>query len=282
MVLNGWYMLMTRRSMQFWLKVIGRQWLIILNIVFLISRNGQLKMTWNLILIKQKLYTWSLPLEILHLCHKCCRLSRWTNNQGKDLGVILDSGLDMQYHVGNKSKSAAMGLHNIGKIRKYLDRGTTEKRVHAFITCHLDNNNVVWHSRYAFEENAIHPTLCCKTNNNQKEKILPNISNSTRTSLAIHKSRIKFKLLTMVFKCIQGSAPVYLQEIIKSYKPKCNLRSNSQNLINQMRVRTKLFGDRAFAKAAPELRNSLPQFLRDITSLDQFKSRLKTFFFLND
>ena len=65
----------------------------------------------------------------------------------------------------------------------------------------------------------------------------------------------------MVFRCIQGSAPVYLQEIIQSYKPKRNVRSNSQNLLNQMRVRTiKLFGDRAFAKAAPELWNSLPQF----------------------
>ena len=86
----------------------------------------------------------------------------------------------------------------------------------------------------------------------------------------------------MVFRCIQGSAPAYLQEIIQSYKPKRNLRSNSQSLLNQMRVRTKLFGDRAFAKAAPELWNSLPQSLRDITSLDQLKSRLKTFLALND
>ena len=86
----------------------------------------------------------------------------------------------------------------------------------------------------------------------------------------------------MVFRCIQGSAPVYLQEIMQSYKPKRNLRSNSQNLLTQMRVRTKLFGDITFAKAAPELWNSLPQSLRDITSLDQFKSRLTTFLFLND
>ena len=86
----------------------------------------------------------------------------------------------------------------------------------------------------------------------------------------------------MVFRCIQGSAPLYLQEILQSYKPKRNLRSNSQNLLHQMRVRTKLFGDRAFSKAAPELWNSLPQSLRDITYLDQFKSRLKTFLFLND
>ena len=40
--------------------------------------------------------------------------------------------------------------------------------------------------------------------------------------------------------------------------------------------------DLSQAKAAPELWNSLPQSLRDITSLDQFKSRLKTFLFLND
>ena len=85
----------------------------------------------------------------------------------------------------------------------------------------------------------------------------------------------------MVFRCIQGSAAVYLQEILQPYKPKRNLRSNSHNLLNQMRVRTKLFGDNVFAKAAPELWNSLPQSLRGITSLDQFKSRFKTFVFLN-
>ena len=69
-----------------------------------------------------------------------------------------------------------------------------------------------------------------------------------------------------------NNATVYLQEIIQSYKPMRNLHSTSQNLLNQMmRVRTKLFGDRAFDKAAPELWDSLPQCLWDITSLDQFK-----------
>ena len=32
-------------------------------------------------------------------------------------------------------------MNKIGKILKYLDRGTQKKIVHAFITCHLDNNN---------------------------------------------------------------------------------------------------------------------------------------------
>ena len=203
--------------------------------------------------------------------------------RARDLGVILDSGLDMQYHVRNKCKSAAMGLHKIGKIRKYLDRGTTEKLVHAFITCHLDNNNGLLYGipdtllrRMQYIQNSAARLITKKRKFDSISPILQELH-----WLPI-KSRIKFKLLTMVFRCIQGSAPVYLQEIIQSYKPKRNLRSNSQNLLNQTRVRTKLFGDRAFAKAAPELWNSLPQSLRDITSLDQFKSRLKTFLFLND
>ena len=174
-----------------------------------------------------------------------------------------------------------MGLHKIGKIRKYLDRGTTEKIVHAFITCHLDSNNGLLYGipdtllrRMQYIQNSAASLI---TKKRKFDSIYPILHE-------LHWLPIKsrFKLLTMVSRCIQGSAPVYLQEIIQSYKPKRNLRSNSQNLLNQMRVRTKLLGDRAFAKAAPELWNSLPQSLRDITSLDQFKSRLKTFLFLND
>ena len=190
----------------------------------------------------------------------------------------------MQYHVGNKCKSAAMGHHKIGNIRKYLDTGTTEKLVHAFITCHLDNNNNgllygipdMLLRRMQYIQNSAARLI---TTQRKFDSISPILQELHWLPII---SRIKFKLLTMVFRCIQGSAPVYLQEIIQSYKPKRNLRSNSQNLLNQMRVRTKLFGDRAFAKAAPELWISLPQSLRDITSLDQFKSRLKTFLFLND
>ena len=151
------------------------------------------------------------------------------------------------------------------------------------ITCHLDNNNGLLYGtpdtllrRMQYIQNSPARLITKKRKFDSISPILQELH-----WLPI-KSRIKFKLLTMVFRCIQGSAPVYLQEIMQSYKPKRNLRSNSQTLLNQMRVRTRLFGDRAFAKAAPELWNSLPQSLRDITSLDQFKSRLKTFLFLND
>ena len=189
----------------------------------------------------------------------------------------------MQYHVNNICKSASLGLYKIGKVRKFLDKKTTEMLVHAFITCHLDNNNGLLYGvpetllrRMQYIQNSAARLIPCKRKFDSISPILQELH-----WLPV-KSRIKFKLLTLVFKCLQGSAPVYLQELIQRYKPTRSLRSDSQNLLVQMRVRTKMFGDRAFARAAPELWNSLPQSLRDINSLEQFKSNLKTFLFSNE
>ena len=149
---------------------------------------------------------------------------------------ILDSGLDMQYHVGNKCKSTAMGLH---KIRKYLDRGTTAwKLVHAFITCHLDNNNGLLYGipdtllrRMQYIQNSAARLITKKRKFDPISPILQDLH-----WLPI-KSRIKFKLLTMVFRCIQRSAPVYLQEIIQSYKITCSIIWRHQQFCLKGRVR---------------------------------------------
>ena len=95
------------------------------------------------------------------------------------------------------------------------------------------------------------------------------------------RARIKFKVLTLVFKCLYGNAPAYLSELIKPYQPGRNLRSQSKNLLSEIRVKSKTFGDRAFEKMAPTLWNKLPQNIRHITDFDKFKSMLKTHLFDN-
>ena len=42
-------------------------------------------------------------------------------------------------------------------------------------------------------------------------------------------------------------------------------------------TRLKTYGDRAFSAAAPRLWNQLPPELRSVTSVDQFRSQLKTY-----
>ena len=85
--------------------------------------------------------------------------------------------------------------------------------------------------------------------------------------------------------CVQstaqhGKAPSYLQELITPYKLNRALRSeNSMFLHLPNDVRTKSYGERRFDKAAPTFWNSLPLSLWNVTSLDVFKTELKTHFF---
>ena len=57
----------------------------------------------------------------------------------KNLGVSLDAKLDMADHINNTY--TAFHLHNIWKVRRYLDKPTTEKIIHALVTLRVDYCN---------------------------------------------------------------------------------------------------------------------------------------------
>ena len=90
--------------------------------------------------------------------------------------------------------------------------------------------------------------------------------------------RIQFKILLQVFKALNDLAPNCLRNKL-SYQPPHGLRSDNQNILVIPKYRTKCYGDRAFSVAGPVLWNQLPCDLRTCSSLDFFKSKLKTFLF---
>ena len=52
----------------------------------------------------------------------------------RNLGVLLDQALSYDDHISQLCKSSQFHLKNIGKIRKYLDEGSTETLVLAFVS----------------------------------------------------------------------------------------------------------------------------------------------------
>ena len=52
----------------------------------------------------------------------------------RNLGSWCDETFSMQSHVNKTCKAGYYYLHNLSRIRKYLDKKTTECLVHAFIT----------------------------------------------------------------------------------------------------------------------------------------------------
>ena len=93
------------------------------------------------------------------------------------------------------------------------------------------------------------------------------------------KFRIKFKILSIVFKIFSGLAPSYLSFLIIP-KPvsKYNLRSsNDSTLLSYPNIKPKAtLGERAFVFAAPKLWIALPRLIRESTSIGTFKGKLKT------
>ena len=90
--------------------------------------------------------------------------------------------------------------------------------------------------------------------------------------------RIKFKVILITFKAIDGLVPYYIQSLIEvKEKSSYNLKSNDELLLASPTFKSKkTIGDRTFQVTAPTLWNKLPSVLRMETSLKPFKAKLKT------
>ena len=73
-------------------------------------------------------------LKIEHETFESCMSAR-------NIGLVMDSTLNMQHQINSIFKSAWFHLRNIGFIRKFLDDDTCEKLIHAFVLSKIDFMN---------------------------------------------------------------------------------------------------------------------------------------------
>ena len=93
--------------------------------------------------------------------------------------------------------------------------------------------------------------------------------------------RVRFKLCTLVYRCLHGLAPSYLSDLCTPARVHAHLRSSTlERSLPIPRTKTKTLGPRGFYFASSAAWNALPVHLRDPTlSLNSFKIKLKTHFF---
>ncbi|PIK54068.1 hypothetical protein BSL78_09049 [Apostichopus japonicus] len=153
-------------------------------------------------------------------------------NNARNLGVTFDKNLDMNQHINNICRSASSALHKIGKIRRCLDQQTAETLVHAFVSSRVDNCNSLLYGLPVQQVNKLqriqNSAARLITRTKRSEHITPILRNLHWLSV---KQHINFKILLLTFKCIHGLAPVYLQNLIRDYTPRCCLRSSSKSLL---------------------------------------------------
>ena len=84
------------------------------------------------------------------------------------------------------------------------------------------------------------------------------------------KQRIKYKILLLVFKCLNNMGPQYLSTEL-----------NYANILGQnIKLQEPVYGDRAFVMAGPKLWNKLPNHAKKFPCVIAFKTALKTHMFV--
>ena len=198
----------------------------------------------------------------------------------KNLGVVFDQNMVMDKFVSQKCKTASFALYKIGKIRQYLDTSTAKNLVQALILCHLDYCNSLL---FNIPDSQISKLQLIQ---NSAARLITGLRKHTHITPVLDQLhwlpvqvRINFKILLLTFQCIHNMAPIYLKELIVQYVPSRNLRSSNKYILQYPKLSTKYYGDRVLSFATASLWNTLPNNVKEASSVIAFKGLLKTHLF---
>ena len=198
----------------------------------------------------------------------------------RNLGAMFDDGMTMTNHITHVCRLMNLHLRSIGRIRKYLDRDSTETIIHALVTSRLDCNNALLAGLPDVQVDRLQRLQNTAVRIATKT---PKTESVERYMKAMNwlpvKKRILYKILLYVFKSQHNLAPAYLSNLLKPYIKQRSLRSESQMLLDIPRSRLKTAGDRTFRVIGPKLWNLLPINVKKAKTVNVFKSELKTFLF---
>ena len=195
------------------------------------------------------------------------------------LGVTLDPSFSFEPHVMEICKSSFAFLRSLYRIRSNLPLSCVLSLINAFVFSRLDYCNSVLsfcNQRTIGRLQRVQNSLI------RLVKFLPRRS---PTSDAIRnigwlrvKDRISYKIFCIVHKCLYGSAPSYVNELIflSQSSVTVSLRSESSPTL-YIPITYAAFVRKAFFSLAPRLWNSLSVYQRSERYYHVFKRRLKAY-----
>ena len=204
-------------------------------------------------------------------CGTCIRFK----STCKNLGVHFDSGLTFDTQISSTVSKCTSTLRKLYRMKFYLDTSQKKILTCALILSTLDYCNSLY---YGINKQLINKLQSVQ---NSAARLIfgRRKHDSTSDSLkSLHwlrvEERICYKLILMVFKCIQAKAPSYLSAIIRF----SGSHVHSDLIVPRSYTH---YGDRSFVHAGPKLWNSLPKHLKVIVDINVFKRQLKGYLFNN-
>ena len=199
-------------------------------------------------------------------------------NHLKYLGVWLDSNLSMDKHITTKCNSASINIRNIASIRRFIDLDTAKLLASSLVLTHLDYSNSIL---CGLPKKSL---MNLQRIQNWAAKVVlhrDKYSSSTEALIILHwlpiKERIDYKVLCLIYKCINGMAPEYLTSLLKIKIYARQTRASKQGITLEIpKYKKARFAARSFSVYGPQLWNSLPSHIHLSSTYSVFKKRVKT------
>ena len=201
-------------------------------------------------------------------------------NKVKYLGAYLDDSLSMKGHINKITSQCYSNLRKIKSIRSFLTQQQCELLINATVTSRIDYSNALFFklnwSNCLAKLSKIQSYASKIILKKGRRQGLPFIERLNVLHWLSIKKRVAYKVLLLVFKCLHNKAPLLLSALV----PVNSSARQTNALSTRLFYPTSSYGQRAFSYYAPRLWNALPT-MRTIELLSEFKSKLKTFLFLN-
>jgi len=201
----------------------------------------------------------------------------------RDLGIYIDSDVSMRSHIAKTVSACYSVLRQLRTIRRSVSRSVLQSMVSSLVLSQLDygNSTLAGVSSYLLSrlQSVMNAAARLIFSSSRFQHITPLLR---QLHWLKAPERIEFKQSVLVYKCLHGSAPVYLTDElcqVVDVEARQRLRSSSSSSLIVSRTRLLTVDDRAFPVAAACVWNSLPNLVTAAPSVAVFRSRLKTHLF---
>lgn len=195
----------------------------------------------------------------------------------KNLGVLFDAEMTLEDQVNKVVSSCFSTIRLLSRVKFFLESEQLNTLVCSLIFSIMDYCNALY---YGLKSETIDKLQRVQ---NSAARLVMKVNRFDRVHMndlfeKLHwlrvRERIVYKVLLIVHKSVNKTAPVELTEMFR-FVQSDRTRKLAINTSNGM------IGQRAISVCGPKLWNALPKDLRLETSTDEFKKRLKTFLFKN-
>ena len=197
------------------------------------------------------------------------------------LGVWLDATLLLKHHITQKCRTAMWNLQKPKAICLFLTTEVCHTVVRGIVCSHLDYVNAIFADLPACEISKLQRVQ------NIAAKFIHNrtwYDSSEQAGHGVHwlptRAVIQHKVLSLMYKSLNGMAPQYLQDLI-TLCPVARLGLRSEKSFQQLVIpftKRKTLASRAFSSVSPRLWNQLPMDIKKSQTLTVLKPNLKHIF----